>query len=68
MVDDGRNRDEVVLDAPTLALHMPPGLWGVQYKYSADAVLLVLCSDVYSTEDYIRDYDEFLAWIGGAKE
>jgi len=33
----------------------------VQYKYSADAVLLVLASDVYRPEDYIRDYDQFFA-------
>jgi hypothetical protein len=35
-------------------------VWCVQYKFSSDAVLLVLASDVYSAEDYIRDYDRFL--------
>ena len=33
--------------------------WGVQYKYSPDAVLLVLASDYYDAKDYIRDYTEF---------
>jgi hypothetical protein len=60
LVDDGQQRQEIVLDTPELALHLPPMIWGVQYKYSADAVLLVLASDVYRPEDYIRDYDEFL--------
>ena len=60
MVDDGTNRQEIVLDSPELALYVPPMTWGIQYKYTADAVLLVLASDVYDAGDYIRDYDEFL--------
>ena len=60
MVDDGTYRDEVVLDSPTTALHVPPGLWRVHYKYSPDAILLSLCSDPYDANDYIRDYNDFL--------
>lgn len=59
-IDDGHARDEVVLDSPTIGLHLPPRLWRVHYKYSPDAMLLVLCSDVYKADDYIRDYDTFL--------
>lgn len=65
MLDDGHNRSEVTLDRSNLGLYIPPKVWGVQYKYSADAVLLVLASDVYRTEDYIRDYDEFIALVKG---
>jgi UDP-2-acetamido-3-amino-2,3-dideoxy-glucuronate N-acetyltransferase len=36
-------------------------VWGVQYKYSSDAVLLVFASDFYDPSDYIRDYSDFLA-------
>jgi dTDP-4-dehydrorhamnose 3,5-epimerase-like enzyme len=64
MVDNGRRREEYVLDSPGTAVHIPPMVWGVQYKYSADAVLLVLASDVYDPDDYIRDYDEFIAMVG----
>ena len=60
MVDDGRHRDEVVLDSPTTALHVPPRLWRVHYKYSPDALLLSLCSEIYDGDDYIRDYNDFL--------
>ena len=60
MVDDGRHRDEVVLDSPTVALHVPPGLWQVHYKYSPDALLLSLCSELYDGDDYIRNYNDFL--------
>jgi hypothetical protein len=37
--------------------------WGIQYKCSADAVLLVLASDPYDPADYIRDYPEFVALV-----
>jgi len=64
MVDDGNEREEYTLDNPGAALLIPPMVWGVQYKYTADAVLLVLASDVYDANDYIRDYDEFLRLAG----
>ncbi len=62
VLDDGVNRDEVTLNAPNLGLHIPPGIWGIQYKYTADAVLVVFASDVYDTNDYIRNYEDFLSW------
>lgn len=64
VVDDGKNRDEYNLDQPNLGIYLPPMTWGIQYKYSSDAVLLVLASDTYDPEDYIRDYDEFLSLVG----
>ena len=61
---DGERSEEVVLDRPECALHVPPMVWTTQYRYSADAVLLVLASDVYREEDYIRDFEQFQAAIG----
>jgi UDP-2-acetamido-3-amino-2,3-dideoxy-glucuronate N-acetyltransferase len=61
VVDDGRTRDEIRLEGPDQALHVPPMVWATQYKYSRDAVLLVLASLPYDAADYIRDYDEFLS-------
>ncbi|HTU78186.1 MAG TPA: WxcM-like domain-containing protein [Solirubrobacteraceae bacterium] len=63
VVDDGRNREEVVLDDPSLGLYLPAMTWGVQYRYTAEALLLVLASRPYEPEDYIRDYDDFLAIV-----
>jgi UDP-2-acetamido-3-amino-2,3-dideoxy-glucuronate N-acetyltransferase len=63
VVDDGRVREEVVLDDPQLGLYVPPMVWSVQYRYTHDAVLLVLASDPYDPQDYIRDYDEFLEQV-----
>ena len=65
VVDDGRNRAEVLLNRPNLGLHIPPLVWATEYKYSQDAVLLVLASDIYKVEDYIRDYDLFLKEVEG---
>lgn len=61
VADDGTLRQEILLDSPEVAVYLPPMVWCVQYKYSADALLLVLASDAYRPEDYIRDYDQFLA-------
>lgn len=63
MVDDGNCREEYALNTPGAALHIPPMVWGVQYKYSPDAILMVLASDVYNPDDYIRNYDEFIALV-----
>ncbi len=63
VADDGRNRQEFLLDAPSIGIHLPPMTWGIQYKYSSDAVLLVLASHLYSAADYVRDYAEFLTLI-----
>jgi UDP-2-acetamido-3-amino-2,3-dideoxy-glucuronate N-acetyltransferase len=63
VVDDGHHREEILLDTPTIGVYIPPMVWGIHYKYSADAMLLVAASDVYNPEDYIRDYDEFLSLL-----
>lgn len=65
LADDGNRRQEFLLDDPTIGLHVPPLVWAVQYKYSPDAVLLVVASAAYDPADYIRDYSEFLNFVEG---
>lgn len=60
VADDGTNRTEVLLDRPDMGIYLPPLTWGIQYKYSADGVLLVFASDAYDPTDYIRDYADFV--------
>jgi UDP-2-acetamido-3-amino-2,3-dideoxy-glucuronate N-acetyltransferase len=60
VVDDGTIREEYVLNSPNIGLYVPPMCWCVQYKYSPNAVLLVLASSHYDDSDYIRNYSEFL--------
>jgi UDP-2-acetamido-3-amino-2,3-dideoxy-glucuronate N-acetyltransferase len=64
LLDDGTNRREVTLDHPGIGVYMPAMIWGTQYRYSADAVLLVFASHYYDPDDYIRSYDEFKATVG----
>lgn len=63
VVDDGYSSVEIQLNRSNLGLHLPPRVWAIQYKYSSDAILLVLASDIYKADDYIRDYNAFLRWI-----
>jgi acetyltransferase-like isoleucine patch superfamily enzyme/dTDP-4-dehydrorhamnose 3,5-epimerase-like enzyme len=64
VADDGTSREQFVLNSPGLGLYLPPMTWGIQYRYTPDAVLLVLASEHYDNADYIRDYDEFLKLSG----
>jgi acetyltransferase-like isoleucine patch superfamily enzyme len=63
LVDDGHNRQEIVLNRPELGIYIPPRIWGTQYKYSGDAALLVFASHPYDTDDYIRDYNAWLELV-----
>ena len=63
VADDGLTREEFVLNRPDIGLYLPPMTWGIQYKYSHDAVLLVFASDYYDSADYIRNYEEFIALV-----
>jgi UDP-2-acetamido-3-amino-2,3-dideoxy-glucuronate N-acetyltransferase len=64
VADDGVNRQEFVLDRPNVGIHLPPMVWGIQYKYSSDAVLLVFASHYYDAADYIRNYGDFIRQVG----
>ncbi len=61
VTDDGITRHEVVLDSASKGVHIPPMVWATQYKFSRDAVLLVLASEYYDASEYIRDYYEYLS-------
>jgi UDP-2-acetamido-3-amino-2,3-dideoxy-glucuronate N-acetyltransferase len=63
VADNGKTRVEIVLDAPNKGLYLPPLTWGIQYKYSKDAVLLVFASHQYNSDDYIRDYNNFIEMV-----
>lgn len=61
LLDNGVQRCEVTLDRPDMGVFMPAMIWGTQYRYSPDAVLLVFASRPYDAKDYLRTYDDFLA-------
>ena len=63
LLDDGTEKEIVVLDKPCEGLYVPKGIWHEMYDFSPDTVLLVLASDLYNEDDYIRDYDDFPAFV-----
>lgn len=67
VLDDGVTRTELVLDKPNQGLYMPPLVWGIQYKYSENAVLLVLASAAYDSNDYLRNYEEFVEYVANKR-
>lgn len=64
-LDDGYEKKEILLDDPTLGLYISNDTWREMYDFTPDAVLLVLASEYYNVDDYIRDYDEFLKTVKG---
>lgn len=61
-LDDGQSTVTVRLDDPSEGLYVPPGLWRELDEFETGTVCLVLASDPYDENDYIRDYDEFKRW------
>ncbi|MGB9748156.1 MAG: WxcM-like domain-containing protein, partial [Bacteroidales bacterium] len=48
-------------------LYIPPGIWAHELNFSSGSVCLVLASNYYDENDYIRDYSEFLCFRGKKK-
>lgn len=59
-LDDGKNKRSFFLNRPYQGLYVKPGLWRDLVDFSSGAVAMVLASEVYQKEDYIRDYEDFL--------
>lgn len=60
ILDDGKERIEVLLDNPAQGLLIESFMWREMYDFSEDCVLMILADQLYDESDYIRDYDEFL--------
>lgn len=61
-LDDGNVKRTFFLNRPYQGLFVPPGIWRDLRDFSSGSVCLVLASDLYIEEDYIREYDEFRKW------
>lgn len=59
-LNDGKATKSFILNRPYKALYVPAGLWREINEFSSGSVCLVLTSEIYSEDDYVRDYDEFL--------
>lgn len=62
-IDDGGSRQEHWLRSPRVGLMMGPMIWRDMDCFSHGSICMVAASDYYDEEDYIRDYDDFLAAV-----
>ena len=61
-LDDGSNKRSFFLNRPYQGLYVRPGLWRDLEDFSSGAVCMVLASEIYQEQDYIRDYQNFLSY------
>lgn len=62
-LDNGYEKKVIPLEKPYEGLYVGNNMWREMFDFSPDAVLMVLASELYNEEDYIRDYDEFLKFV-----
>ena len=62
-LDSGKEKKVIMLEKPYEGLYIAHYMWREMYDFSEDAVLMVLASDYYHEDDYIRDYEEFLRLV-----
>ena len=68
LLDNGMEKETVSLEKPYEGLYITGNIWREMHDFTPDAVLIVLASEPYNEDDYIRDYDTFLRFIGEDKE
>ena len=66
-LDNGRERETILLNHPWQGLIIETNTWRTLDDFSSGAVCLVLASEHYEADDYIEDYDEFLKYVGCSK-
>ena len=62
-LDDGRTKQSILMDDPSIGIILGARLWHTMADLSKDCNILVLADDFYREDDYIRDYGEFLKYI-----
>ena len=64
LLDDGSNTKKILLDSPNIGLYIPNGIWREMNNFSKNSVCLVLASEDYDENDYIRNYQDFkeMSW------
>ncbi len=67
MLDDGKEKKDVLLSEPNAGLIVDKKIWHEMYDFSDDCVLLVFASDYYNESDYLRNYDDFMNYIKETK-
>jgi hypothetical protein len=60
LLDDGRVQRLIQLNRPYIGLHIPPMIWASEINFSSGAICLVLASEFYHPDDYVREYASYL--------
>lgn len=60
IMDNGKKREELILDKPNIGLLINPMQWHEMHDFSEDCIIIVLANNYYDESDYIRDYDSFI--------
>lgn len=60
VLDDGQIKEEILLNSPTKGLLIEDLVWREMYDFTPDCVLLVLASELFDENDYIRNYEKFI--------
>lgn len=68
VLDDGQNKEEVTLNRPNIGIVLDKMVWHEMHDMNTNSLLLVLASDLFSQNDYIRDYKSFSKLISNAKK
>ncbi len=63
LIDDGKKQHTVQLNRPFEGLHIPPLIWASEINFSSGSICLVMASELYEENDYIRDYTNYLKII-----
>jgi dTDP-4-dehydrorhamnose 3,5-epimerase-like enzyme len=62
-LDDGENKEEILMNRRNVGVFLGKGLWHTMSDFSANCILLIIASDNYEESDYLRNYEDFLSYI-----
>lgn len=63
ILDNGKEKEEVILNKPNQGIFLDKMMWHDMVDFKKDTILLVIASDIYNENDYIRDYDNFISLL-----
>ena len=62
-LDDGKEKKTIKLNRPNYGLYIPPMIWAAEKNFSSGSICLVLTSEKFNEDDYLRNYNQYLSYI-----
>lgn len=59
LLNDGKVQRQVMLNRPYIGLHIPAGIWASEINFSSGSICMVLTSENFDEDDYIREYHQY---------